>query len=1164
MDPIGWFISHYAWDKVKELFKEWKLFGTDLHEKLIEQAFDRVRKENDMLHIPIDIIGDAFGRDKLRILDNTVEEIVHALNSKGYETADLKTYDVILKKLREAYLKIRIENIKDENTKKQIFALIEEQRKGYKEKEIEKVPIDSFEEFEHNLKDWLKCLKHEIDSYDYREKGVFEFISRAPKRRGFESILIRGVEGAINSDQVKILSERKKNFNTEEAWIVSIRRVDPLARDEAKKHRNVFVYNFDDLIDETANFNKYFEWLENECKIKEIDKYYVDLSCTKPEFDISGKESGINRYKTIDEYIEVWLSDPAKEHISLLGEFGTGKTWFCLHYAFEMLNEYKKAKDKGIERPRLPIVIPLRDYAKAVSVESLFSEFFFRKHEIGLPGYSAFEQLNKMGKFLLIFDGFDEMAQKTDYQQTVNNFWELAKIVVPGSKAILTCRTEHFRYAQEGRDILGAKIKASTKNIILEPPKFEIAHIEKLTNEQIGEIIIKRKGEKEGNEIADKIFANEHLADMAGRPVLIEFILDALPDIKEKKYVDMSQVFLYACTKKMQKDIKEERTFTSMADKVYFMCELAYEMISKDQLKINYKMFPESIRRYFDKTVEEVELDHWEFDLMRQTLLIKDNDGNYSFAHKSLAEFFVAYKFASELGILKQEFLKIAKERKECKEKPAEKMKWSDYFHILVEKCPPLANFETESIENLRNTFGKMPVSPAVRKLLAGMVENYEKLYDLIKPTRNKKFEYVGYAASNIATLLNDCKENFSEKGFDFSNLILNNADFSKAKLIGLNFENSDLINSNFHSAYLTQTNFRNAILKNANLNNTVLENTNFSYADLEGATFGEMGAVYSLFVTSDKKHIVSGSVDGTIKIWDFEKGEEIRTLKGHNNYVRSVFVTADKKHIVSGSRDGTIKIWDFEKGECIRTLKGHNNFVSSVFVTADKKHIVSGSWDGTIKIWDFEKGECIRTLKGHNNFVSSVFVTADKKHIVSGSWDGTIKIWDFEKGECIRTLKGHNNFVSSVFVTADKKHIVSGSDDRTIKIWDFEKGECIRTLKGHNGYVSSVFVTADKKHIVSGSDDRTIKIWDFEKGECIRTLKGHNGYVWSVFVTADKKHIVSGSDDGTIKIWDFEKGEEIRTLEQKMECKGMNIKHAKGLSKEQIKFLKERGAIEI
>jgi len=56
-----------------------------------------------------------------------------------------------------------------------------------------------------------------------------------------------------------------------------------------------------------------------------------------------------------------------------------------------------------------------------------------------------------MGKLLLIFDGFDEMADKMDRQKMINNFWEIARIVVPGAKAILTCRTEHFPEAKEGR-----------------------------------------------------------------------------------------------------------------------------------------------------------------------------------------------------------------------------------------------------------------------------------------------------------------------------------------------------------------------------------------------------------------------------------------------------------------------------------------------------------------------------------------------------------------------------------------------------------------------------------------------------------------------------------------------------------------------------------------
>src|SRR3712207_2694633 len=186
---------------------------------------------------------------------------------------------------------------------------------------------------------------------------------------------------------------------------------------------------------------------------------YVPLAATKAEFDpATGEEISTHRYDErkgwTESYINRWRDDLTKEHVSILGEFGTGKTWFCLYYAWTLLNRYLDAKEQRLERPRLPLVIPLRDYAKTVSIESLFSEFFFRKHEIPLPGYSAFEQLNRMGKLLLIFDGFDEMAARVDRQTMINNFWELARAVVPGSKVILTCRTEHFPEAQEGRKLL--------------------------------------------------------------------------------------------------------------------------------------------------------------------------------------------------------------------------------------------------------------------------------------------------------------------------------------------------------------------------------------------------------------------------------------------------------------------------------------------------------------------------------------------------------------------------------------------------------------------------------------------------------------------------------------------------------------------------------------
>ena len=100
-------------------------------------------------------------------------------------------------------------------------------------------------------------------------------------------------------------------------------------------------------------------------------------------------------------------------------------------------------------------------------------------------------------------------------------------------------------------------------------------------------------------------------------------------------------------------------------------------------------------------------------------------------------------------------------------------------------------------------------------------------------------------------------------------------------------------------------------------------------------------------------------------------------TLSGHSNWVRAVAVFADGKRVMSGSYDGTVKIWDAETGEELRTLSGHSDWVNAVAVFADGKRVVSGCWDGTVKIWDVESGAELCTL-WHSNPVTCVAVLPD------------------------------------------------------------------------------------------------------------------------------------------------------------------------------------------
>ena len=55
--------------------------------------------------------------------------------------------------------------------------------------------------------------------------------------------------------------------------------------------------------------------------------------------------------------------------------------------------------------------------------------------------------------------------------------------------------------------------------------------------------------------------------------------------------------------------------------------------------------------------------------------------------------------------------------------------------------------------------------------------------------------------------------------------------------------------------------------------------------------------------------------MDRTARVWDAETGQELRCLRGHDNWVESVTYSPDGRHLVTGSRDHTVRVWDADTG---------------------------------------------------------------------------------------------------------------------------------------------------------------------------------------------------------------------------------------------------------
>jgi WD40 repeat protein len=171
----------------------------------------------------------------------------------------------------------------------------------------------------------------------------------------------------------------------------------------------------------------------------------------------------------------------------------------------------------------------------------------------------------------------------------------------------------------------------------------------------------------------------------------------------------------------------------------------------------------------------------------------------------------------------------------------------------------------------------------------------------------------------------------------------------------------------------------------------------------LTGKELGRLSAktnVHALTFSSDGATLASG-VFGKVTLWDMPTPKKRITLRGHKGNVTAVAFGPEDKVLVSGSWDGSIKVWDLPAAKALATLKvqpEQSDIITCVAVSPNGKLLASGtSFCKTVDLWNLATRKLQATLKGHKRGVACVAFSPDGKILASASQDWTIKLWDVQ-----------------------------------------------------------------------------------------------------------------------------------------------------------------------
>lgn len=824
-------------------------------------------------------------------------------------------------------------------------------------------------------------------------------------------------------------------------------------------------------------------------------------------------------FDSLDEFVQEWLIDDKRRYLALLGEYGSGKTAYCLNLCHHLLCQYHET---NVDRVRVfPIYLSFREIVSKTSKdppEHRIFDILTNEYKLNMGTFQEFRSVLQDRKFLLILDGFDEIVSSLDIEVIKHRFLMLEDILSICYKVIITCRVNYFYSEADVEYILPSSTRSidplSLRNIDLldsvisghqtgDDHKFQLLHLsdfDAVRQEKYLQNTIKDEQRRE--DLLRTIQRVYDLPDLARRPILLSMIVEVAQHINPTDIVTQTYLYELFTRQWLRREYHErQRSHISIEDKRAVLEGLALKLFDQNTEQIHRRELVGFLRKSFEEQhiSHQLSPDEIEYDFAACSFLIRTKDRYLGFVHRSFLEFFVAR------GLLKEILAN----------KPV--------FFGKIRLLGVVATFLDQLIKQEEEKQGE--------------IEEYLRQWLVASSDIDDADPSLRWRGGNSATLL--CKLGFSFDGLDLSHVFLKGADLTRGV-----FRYCILRESNLDNCTLTETDFSDGNLQNAELRNTFIKGTVFRRSNLQEASFknirliGGPNTIWKAAFTPDGVNIAVSTDEGYFEVVPLS-GEGIKEpIKLHVDEaaVLHYAFSPDGEIVALTDRSKRIHLYSWPKliagdEHPLRVFIENVDYVRWLDFSPKGDILATGGRDHIVKLRHLQGRPQVKELVFHSQPVMYTIWSPDGKMIASAGYDYNVCLWYFE-GEDVSHVHllergsetSHKGIVRSLAFNKAGTILASGSEDNVTKLWDLsisQKPRLIDQIAADGGVFCLEFIENDTV-LLMGDDNGAIYRVDLNsrEEERIRKVPAHSAMLRSFSVDERTGRLLTASWDGTVKLW--------------------------------------------